>query len=332
MRKLMYGGVQPPSSFSGHVIIHQQPKTNHTVNTNVVPTYNPTGYQTAKYNANQQVYIPNPYGVGPLTERKQVVVEEPPKIILPEKPKKQQVIIRPNQHIYSADSGKPLYQPAPLPPPPPPPPAPPVPQLDQEPNILLPYELDCEIYNKDYGEDINKRRYKTMLQHNNCMCIQPAETSFDVTIFVVYTNNLTLSMVHEAMSNVMTVKDTESKHSVKYLITKYVDVGADEQGQKPYHDGKYHEHKKYITFNDPKMLTYRKWQKLIPYIAVKDRKSDLINNLIMGASLLINPEGINFCTNLNKFFAREYIQDKKVVPPPKIKKSDDDDDDDDVEI
>ena len=80
----MYGGVQPPSSFSGHVIIHQQPKTNHIVNTNVVPTYNPTGYQTAKYNANQQVYIPNPYGVGPLTEKTKVFAS-PPKIIIPQK-------------------------------------------------------------------------------------------------------------------------------------------------------------------------------------------------------------------------------------------------------
>ena len=330
----MYGGVEPPSSgsFSGRVVVVQQPQTNYIVNTNPTPTYSSTGTQTALYNANQPVYIQNPYGVGPLTPRSQQVVQQPPKIIIAQKPQKQQVIIRTNQLIFSADNGKPivslpLYQPVA------PAPAPPahIIQAPQEPNIILPYEIDCEIYKKEYGEDVNKQRFKTMLQHNNYMCIQPAETKYRTTIFVVYTNNLTIKHVYDAMNKVVPVVELDKKLSIKFLINEFRDIVPDKpEAKDPYHDGKYHAHQKIITFNDQETLTYHEWQRFIPYNAA-DKRSDLINNLILGAAILLSPEAINFCTNLNKFFAREYKEDKKVIPPPEpVKKSDDDDDD--VEI
>ena len=82
----MYGGVEPPSTgFSGRVVL-QQPKTSYIVNINPLPTYPSSGTQTTLYNANQPIYIPNPYGVGPLTQRSQQVVEEPRKIIIAQEP------------------------------------------------------------------------------------------------------------------------------------------------------------------------------------------------------------------------------------------------------
>ena len=84
MQELYYGGVQPPSgNFSGRMAVNKV-QTNHIIRHTPTPTPNPTGYQTAKYNANQQVYIPNPYGVGPLTEKTKVFAS-PPKIIIPQK-------------------------------------------------------------------------------------------------------------------------------------------------------------------------------------------------------------------------------------------------------
>ena len=61
----MYGGVEPPpsGSFTGQVVAVQQPKTNFRVYENPISNPNPTGYQTALYNHNQLVYIPNPYDV-----------------------------------------------------------------------------------------------------------------------------------------------------------------------------------------------------------------------------------------------------------------------------
>ena len=111
-----------------------------------------------------------------------------------------------------------------------------------------------------------------MLQHNNCMCIQPAESKFRVTIFVVYTNNLTMQQVHEAMTKVITVGEKNKKHSVKYLITEHIDIAPDQKGQEPYHDGNYHEHQKIISFNDPKRLNYLEWTRLIPYDGADKKK------------------------------------------------------------
>ena len=71
-----------------------------------------------------------------------------------------------------------------------------------------------------------------MLQHSNCMCIQPAESKYRVTIFIVYTNNLTMVQVHEAMVKVMTVGEKKKKHSIKYLITEHIDLAPDQKGQK----------------------------------------------------------------------------------------------------
>ena len=73
----------------------------------------------------------------------------------------------------------------------------------------------------------------------------PAESSFRVTIFVVHTNNLTMAQVHDAMVKVITVVEKKKKCSVKYLITEFLDIGPDQQGQEPYHDGNYCEHKKH---------------------------------------------------------------------------------------
>ena len=61
---------------------------------------------------------------------------------------------------FSADSGipinpSPLYQSPPIIQVPSPP-AQLVVKPSQEPNILLPYEIDCEIFKKEYGEEINK--------------------------------------------------------------------------------------------------------------------------------------------------------------------------------
>ena len=162
-----------------------------------------------------------------------------------------------------------------------------------------------------YDDDINKLRYETMLQHNHWICIQ-SEAKHDITIFVVYTNNLTREAVAEAMNKVEPVTKDDEKLSIKFLITQFKDMPPDAaDAKKPYH-GKFQAHQKIISFDDKEKLTYQIWQKLIVYDPTK-KKSDLIYNYITGAETLISLTAYNFCTNLNVFFAPKFIQDKNIT-------------------
>ena len=302
---LMFGGVQPSSiPHYGRIATNNQNRTAIIHPVQPIPTF--SSRQSALYNPNQQVYIQNPHAPGAQAPRPKVVPTAPR--LIPNTPKPQQQIIRPShqQPTYTtvyADTLRPVIpQVAPVPSV-----QVAIPQIVQKPpEQKLGYEEMCEIPDASkFTEEELLHRYKVMKQHNHLIVVKCMEND-EVDLYILYTNNLPINTVYDALRYATTEFQPNKKLAVTYLVSKIWDVP---QENETYHKKGYTAHEKIITFDEWNLMPFETWKKLTVFNKASD-DSLFITNLIEGTASFLSPTAFNRCINIEKtFFSPEYVEE-----------------------